>query len=160
MPVVPEEPSSPDPRRPKAQRPGTVMQGGRAKAYRPLAPAARAEAFAAGLAAYRRGDFFEAHELLEPAWMGTNDLAERDLYQALIKLAAAFVHRERGNGAGVVKNLRGARERLARVPAARGGGHGVDPAALITAIDDDLRALEAGSPLAEVAPPLLGDPFD
>ena len=28
-----------------------------------------------GLAAYERGDFFEAHELLEPAWMGTDDSA-------------------------------------------------------------------------------------
>ena len=52
----------------------TVLQGGRAKAYRPLPAAERREAFAAALAAYERGDFFLAHELLEPAWMGTDDL--------------------------------------------------------------------------------------
>ena len=73
---------------------------------------ARGDALAAGLEAYERGDAFLAHELLEPAWMGTDDPAERELLQGLIKLAAAFVHAARGNSAGVAKNLRGARERL------------------------------------------------
>ena len=73
-------------------RPGTILQGGRAKAYRPIPAADRRRAFDAGIAAYDRGDFFEAHELLEPAWMGTADIAERDLLQGLIKVAAAYVH--------------------------------------------------------------------
>jgi hypothetical protein len=94
-------------------RPGTVLQGGRAKAYRPLPMEARAEAARSGLAAYERGDFFEAHELLEPAWMGSAEPAERELVQGLIKLAAAFVHATRGNPLGIDKNLRGARARLA-----------------------------------------------
>jgi uncharacterized protein len=94
-------------------RPGTVLQGGRAKAYRPLPPEARANAVRSGLAAYERGDFFEAHELLEPAWMGSADPAERELVQGLIKLAAAFVHAARGNPPGIHKNLRGAQARLA-----------------------------------------------
>jgi hypothetical protein len=94
-------------------RPGTVLQGGRAKAYRPLPVEARAEAARKGLEAYERGDFFEAHELLEPAWMGSADPAERELVQGLIKLAAAFVHVARGNPAGIDKNLRGAQARLA-----------------------------------------------
>jgi hypothetical protein len=96
-----------------ASRPGTVLQGGRAKAYRPLTMEVRAEAARAGLAAYERGDFFEAHELLEPAWMGSADPAERELVQGLIKLAAAFVHAARGNPLGIAKNLRGAQARLA-----------------------------------------------
>jgi hypothetical protein len=96
-----------------AGRDGRVIQGGRAKAYRPLPPEARAAAFEAGLAAYRRGDFFEAHELLEPAWMGTSDLAERALYQGLIKLAAGYVHAVRGNPVGMSRNLDGARRYLA-----------------------------------------------
>jgi DUF309 family protein family protein len=45
--------------------------------------------------------------------MGTADLTERELIQGLIKLAAAFVHQSRGNPAGVEKNLRGARARIA-----------------------------------------------
>ena len=56
---------------------------GRAKAYRPIPQADRAVAILSGVAAYERGDYFEAHEDLEPAWMGTNDLGERAYLQGL-----------------------------------------------------------------------------
>lgn len=66
--------------------------------------------------------------------MGTSDLAERELLQGLIKLAAAFVHAARSNPAGVAKNLRGARERL--VPGAGAGAAlGIDVPGLVTRID-------------------------
>jgi predicted metal-dependent hydrolase len=104
-----------------------------------MAVADRHAAFAAGLEAYDRGDVFLAHELLEPAWMGTRELAERELIQGLIKLAAAFVHAARGNPAGVTKNLRGARDRLANAGAS-GGRIGVDVEALLAAINDRLAA--------------------
>ena len=122
-----------------APRGETVIQAGRAKAYRPIPDAERAAALQAGLEAYDRGDWFLAHELLEPAWMGTRDLAERELLQGLIKLAAAFVHGARSNPAGVVKNLRGARERLV---AGRSAGDlvGVDAGAIVEAIDRWLEA--------------------
>jgi hypothetical protein len=66
--------------------------------------------------------------------MGTRDLAERELLQGLIKLAAAFVHQVRGNPAGVEKNLRGARARLVAGEAA-GPRLGVDVPVLLAAID-------------------------
>jgi predicted metal-dependent hydrolase len=123
--------------------PATVLQGGRRKAFRPLSEARRREAFRAGLAAYRRGDFFEAHELLEPAWMGTDDVAERELHQGLIKLAAGFVHAVRGNRAGIAKNLTGARDRL--TGAITGGADtDLDLARLVADIDGLLAALAAG----------------
>ena len=125
----------------------TVMQGGRAKAYRPIPEAQRLQAIEDGLAAYERGDWFLAHELLEPAWMGTRDVAERELLQGLIKLAAAFVHAARSNPAGVAKNLRGARERLIGGRAA-GNAVGVDAAELIEAIDRWLAA--PGGPAIEI----------
>jgi hypothetical protein len=105
--------------------------------------AARGQALDAGLAAYARGDFFLAHELLEPAWMGTSDLAERDLLQGLIKVAAAQVHAVRGNAAGVRKNLAGARELLAAAGDAEGTGarFGLDPAGLVAAIDARLAGV-------------------
>jgi predicted metal-dependent hydrolase len=131
-----------------------VLQGGRSKAYRPLPPDERRTAFDAGLAAYRRGDFFEAHELLEPAWMGTADPVERDLYQGLIKLAAAYVHAVRGNPAGVGANLRGARDRLAAAAASDSFAGGLDLPALVAAID---ARLERG-PAAAVARPLADAP--
>ena len=105
--------------------------------------AARRRALAEGLDAYDRGDFFEAHELLEPAWMGTADLAERAVLQGLIKLAAAFVHASRGNPAGVGKNLRGARDHLAaRGTGAAGRELGVDVDELQSRISERLIDIE------------------
>ena len=136
--------------RPVAERaaranPRTVLDAdGRAKAYRPMAATERAAAVVAGLRAYGEGDYFEAHELMEPAWMGTDDAAERDLIQGLIKVAAADVHAVRGNPRGVARNLEGARDRLRRVPdgdviaAVR-----VDLAGLLAAIDRRLEELAA-----------------
>jgi hypothetical protein len=139
-----------------ADRPAaaTVLQGGRAKAYRPLPTADRAAALEAGLAAFARGDFFEAHELLEPAWMGSADPAERELHQGLIKMAAAWVHATRGNALGMRKNLDGAIARLEAVGTTPEVGDDVDVADLLAQLGDRSRRL-AGSPtVAE----LLSDP--
>jgi predicted metal-dependent hydrolase len=117
---------------------------GRAKVFRPLPAEEREAAVARGLAAYARGDFYLAHEELEPAWMGTADPGERELLGGLIKVAAAFVHASRGNPAGARTNLRGARERLAgAVAAGRDGGFDVE--GLLAAIDDRLAQLDAES---------------
>jgi predicted metal-dependent hydrolase len=132
--------------------PATIDQRGRAKAYRPMPQADREAAYAVGLDAYERGDFFLAHELLEPAWMGTADLGERELYQGLIKLAAAFVHGVRGNPPGIARNLAGSRALLA---GARDAGYdgGLDLDDLIASIDDRLARLEASEP--DIEPPNL-----
>ena len=129
----------------------TVLQGDRAKALRPLARRERLAALEDALAAWDRCDWFEAHELLEPAWMGTADPAERDLYQGLIKLAAAFVHRERGNALGLAKNLHGARERLARAARRQGRIEGIDVEDLTAAVDL-LLAADGSARLDAVAP--------
>jgi hypothetical protein len=126
----------------------TVVQiDGRAKAYRPLPPEARAAAVAHGLYLYEGGEFFEAHEAWEPAWMGTDDVAERALLQGLIKVAAADVHGARGNLRGVVTNLSGALERL---EAAQAAGRTTTPGAsfdldrLVADVTDRLREARAG----------------
>ena len=135
----------------------TVIQNGRAKALRPLPAEARRRAYDAALEAYDRGDFFETHELLEPAWMGTDDPAERALHQGLIKLAAAFVHGVRGNPAGITRNLVGARILLAEAatdgPAVNVAG--IDIAALIHAIDLRLADLAAYPDGPTLGPPTL-----
>jgi uncharacterized protein len=133
----------------------TVIQGGRAKAYRPMPAAARRRALEEGIAAYDRGDFFEAHEILEPAWMGTADIAERELYQGLIKLAAAFVHAVRGNPRGIARNLAGARERLAAAAAASPIAGRLDLVALIAAVDERLAQLAADPSDVRIEPPAL-----
>jgi predicted metal-dependent hydrolase len=130
-------------------RPGTIRENGRAKAYRPLPIAARRAALAQALGAYGRGDFFLAHELLEPAWMGSQDPGVRALHSGLIKLAAAFVHAIRGNPAGVEKNLVGARERLLRAAPA-GPSFGVDVAGVLEQVDACRTAVRRGA----VPPPI------
>jgi predicted metal-dependent hydrolase len=94
-----------------------VQLDGRSKVYRPLPFDERRAAVLAGLALYADGEAFEAHEAWEPAWMGTDDVAERALLQGLIKIAAAAVHDDRGNPPGVVRNLEGALERLSAASA-------------------------------------------
>lgn len=130
-------------------RPDRIRQGDRDKAYRPLSPAARRVAFDEGLAAWERGDFFAAHESLEPAWMGTDDLAERALHQGLIKVAAAYVHAVRGNPTGIAKNLAGARRHLEEADAA-GTAWGIDIPDLIAAIDARIA-----DPALAAAPPVI-----
>jgi predicted metal-dependent hydrolase len=117
-----------------ASRPDRIRQGDREKAYRPLPLDARRAAFDEGLRAYDRGDFFAAHEALEPAWMGSDDLEERALHQGLIKLAAGYVHAVRRNPAGIAKNLTGARLHLAQAGAAAATWR-VDVPALLADID-------------------------
>ena len=134
---------------------GTVVQGGRPKAFRRLPAADREAAFRAGVAAYEAGDFFAAHEHLEPAWMGTDDPAERDLHQGLIKLAAAYVNAVRGNPVGTVKNLRGARDRLASAAAAAVADRGLDLEVLLVAVDARLARLGLEPDVVRVDPPPL-----
>ena len=120
-------------------RPGLIRQGDRDKAYRPLPLAERRAAFEEGLGLYEAGEYFECHEALEPAWMGTDDLAERALHQGLIKVAAAYVHAGRANPPGVVRNLEGARRHLAIAgPAA--AAWGVDVVALLAEVDARLAS--------------------
>ena len=118
----------------RASRPNRIRQGDREKAYRPLPLDVRRAAFDEGLAAFDRGDFFAAHEALEPAWMGSDDLEERALHQGLIKLAAGYVHAVRGNPTGIAKNLTGARLHLARSGAAAAAWR-VDVPTLLADID-------------------------
>ncbi|HYN48490.1 MAG TPA: DUF309 domain-containing protein [Candidatus Nanopelagicales bacterium] len=141
------------PRPPGVVRPASVVDPrGRAKVFRPLPAGDREAAVARGLAAYARGEFYMAHEELEPAWMAASDPGERELLGGLIKLAAAFVHAARGNPAGVRTNLRGSRERLAGAAAADRDG-GLDLPGLLAAIDDRLALLER-EPAAPVPAPV------
>jgi hypothetical protein len=152
---------APEPRTGGVREPARVVDArGRAKVFRPLPSDARGAAVARGLAAYARGEFYLAHEELEPAWMAATDPGERELLAGLIKLAAAFVHAARGNPAGVTTNLRGARERLAGARA-DGVEGGLDLAALLSAIDERLALVAAmPSPPADTPGTLPDPPHD
>jgi hypothetical protein len=95
--------------------------------------------------------------------MGTDDLAERALYQGLIKLAAGYVHAVRGNPIGLARNLRGAREHLAtslRLDRDVSAASDIDLSALLARLDDRLAGIaaltaqpaEAGVPLIDLLP--------
>lgn len=86
--------------------------------------------------------------------MGSDDPRERDLYQGLIKLAAAYVHRARGNGIGLARNLEGAATVLGRVTGDHRNAHGLDVASLLAEMG---RRIPAGDGPADLAlePPTI-----
>jgi predicted metal-dependent hydrolase len=69
----------------------------------------------AGIAAFNRGEYFEAHEELEAAWMEDQGPG-RELYRSILQVAVAYYQVERGNYRGAVKMLLRVRQWLAPLP--------------------------------------------
>ena len=98
------------------------------------------ETFREGLAAYNRGDYYEAHERWELLWRDEpEESVKRNFLQGLIQVAAAL------HKLGVMKSATGAmrlferaRARLLQVP---DGMFGIDVKAVIVGIDLALAAL-------------------
>jgi predicted metal-dependent hydrolase len=67
----------------------------------------RWEALEEGIRLFNERYFFEAHDVLEEAWMEITNPKERLFYQGLIQLAVGFYHLEGGN-------LKGADDVLSR----------------------------------------------
>jgi predicted metal-dependent hydrolase len=79
-----------------------------------LAPAelrARLGEFHRAVEEYNAGYYFESHETLEDLWMVT-PLPDRQFFQAIIQLAAAFVHYARGEYPGILKLLAASGDKL------------------------------------------------
>lgn len=55
-----------------------------------------------GLELFNRGEYFEAHEILEDAWKQDRS-AGRELYRSILQVAVAYYQIERGNFVGAVK---------------------------------------------------------
>lgn len=66
----------------------------------PIHPKARE-----GIELFNQGDFYEAHEPLEKAWMVT-DSPERDLYQGILQIGLAYYQISQGNYRGALKMFR------------------------------------------------------
>jgi hypothetical protein len=94
---------------------------------------------AEGLACYGRGEFFQAHEHWELAWLRLHE-PERSFVQAIIQITAAFHHLRQGNVAGTLSLLKRAQRRLAECPALF-GGIAVEP--LRTEVEAWLRGIES-----------------
>ena len=70
------------------------------------------DALHAFLALYAAGEYWESHEVLEGPWRESRD----DFTQALILLASAWVHWQRGNAHGVRAQLAKTLDRLEECP--------------------------------------------
>ena len=96
---------------------------------------------AAGLACYRKQEFFEAHEHWEDVWNGLSD-PEKSFVQGLIQLTVAMHHYQQANVAGARSLLGRALVRFDRCPECFGG---VDVAGLRREVRAWVKALEGGS---------------
>jgi len=91
---------------------------------------------------FNRRWYFESHETLEDLWMVT-PWPERQLFQGIIQLAAAFVHFARGEYPGVLKLLDASLAKLRDFTPER---FGIDTASLV---DDAARVRDEIAALGE-----------
>lgn len=91
----------------------------------------RLDEFHRSIEQFNDGYYFESHETLEDLWMVT-PWPERQFFQAIIQIAAAFVHFVRGEYPGIIKLLDGALEKL---PSFAPQCFGVDVSAVIASVD-------------------------
>lgn len=68
-----------------------------------------------GLELFNQGDYFEAHEHLELAWMNSPS-PERDLYQGLLQVGVGYFQIKRGNYRGALKMFKRGRRNLQPLP--------------------------------------------
>lgn len=99
-----------------------------------------------GIHLHNNGEYFEAHELLEQAWMEASQ-HEGYLYRALLQFTVAYLHLERGNLRGAQKMMLRIHQWLDPLPELC---RNVDVAALKVAVSD-LRAQLTADPAA-IAP--------
>ena len=93
-------------------------------AFAPLSdPAEYPEEYRAYFRHFERGEYFECHEALEKLWLRDKNR----FYQALIQLAVALYHLQRGNTEGGRKLLTAAEEKLREYPP---GHMGMDTASV------------------------------
>jgi predicted metal-dependent hydrolase len=94
-----------------------------------------------GIELHNQGEFYEAHELLEHAWMEAPE-AEGSLYRALLQFTVAYLHIERGNPRGARKMMLRIHQWLDPLPDAC---RGVDVSALRSAVKQLRSELESSS---------------
>lgn len=68
-------------------------------------------------ARFNRGEYFEAHEVLEAVWLPIRGQPLSDFYKALIQLAGAFVHLQKGRLQPAATLFRLADANFAKYPA-------------------------------------------
>jgi uncharacterized protein len=97
-------------------------------------------AFQRGLELFNKGEFFDAHEVLEDVWRAA-PAGEKKFLQGLIQVAVGLHHHSRGNLAGARSLLARANRNLSMYPARHGG---IELEALRTEVRLWVRKLEGG----------------
>jgi hypothetical protein len=106
---------------------------------------------AEGLACYRRGEFFLAHEHWETVWLQLDE-PEKSFLQALIQMSSACHHRQRGNLRGAISLMRKSLRRLETCPTRFWG---IEVSALCGEVRKWLRLLEDGDSTGPGTSPLI-----
>ncbi len=98
-------------------------------------------AYQHGLELFNRGEFFDAHEVLEDVWRAA-PAGEKKFLQGLIQVAVGLHHHSRGNREGARSLLARAHRNLSAYPARHGG---IDLAALRACLEQWVSALQQGT---------------
>ena len=107
--------------------------------------------FPQALELFNSGAWYEAHDAFEEIWHEQID-PDRKLIQAIVQIAVAHVHLERGNTRGATILLG---EGIGRLRPSLPSALGLDLNALHTAVADRLSALQSGSDPEALPPPRL-----
>src|SRR6476659_1445109 len=114
-----------------------------------MSPEEFESAYRAGLDLIRRGEYFAAHEELEEAWRAAA-ADERDFFQGLVHVAAAWYQAGRGRPVATGRQLEKAARRLAPfAPSHRG----IDVDAVLAQVQAAQARVAAGS--LDLDPPQL-----
>ena len=113
-------------------------------------------ALAEGLRCFADEEFFNAHEHWEEVWLACQE-PEKTFLQALIQIAAAFHHLQKGNPAGTRSLLEAAQKRLEGYAPEYGG---IAVAPLRRSLIEWLEALRAGDRTPRISFPSIGRPRD
>ena len=106
-----------------------------------------------GVELFNAGQYWEAHEAWEEAWVPDRWGPDRGFYKGLIQVAAGCLHATRRNRRGTVNKWRGGLGLLAPyLPRHRG----LDLAALSAAVAEQLARVEASAAWPELDLPRLG----
>ncbi|MGI8608474.1 MAG: ribulose-phosphate 3-epimerase [Candidatus Dormibacteria bacterium] len=108
-----------------------------------------------GIQLFNDGQYWEAHEAWEGAWMPRRGSAEADFYKGLVQVAAGNYHYERRNRHGALVKWRDGAGFLRGYLPATGG---VDVESLVRAVDELVRGLEGAQTWPELGLPKLRTP--
>jgi ribulose-phosphate 3-epimerase len=115
-------------------------------------PESGGDGLARGVELFNKGEFWEAHEAWEGAWMPHRHQPEGDFYKGLVQVAAGFYHYRRRNRNGALIKWRDGADYLRRFAPQR---EGIPLQPLIERVDAYRQELESGDDWPELEAPRL-----